>query len=565
MTRVGVFICHCGHNIASAVDVEDVVEFAKTLPNVVYAGHNLYSCSQEGLSSIKKSIVDNKLERVVVAACTPRTHEPLFRRACEQAGINKYLFEFVNIREHCSWIHAKEPELATAKAKKLVSMGVAKASLLEPQEEGESGVIPKAVVIGAGLSGLSAAVSLLDQGIETHIVEKEEVVGGLVREIALIGPENVDAQKLLADLRAKIETSSKAHVHLGSKVRELKGFIGNFEMTIDDGGKETCVEAGAVIVATGGVEFQPDGEYGFGEVPEVITQLELERRLSQGGVDARRIVIINCVGSRQPGREYCSRICCNASLKNSLRLKDSDPDRSVTVIHRDIMSCGTTEERLYREASDRGVRFVRYSPDRRPEVKKENGEVTVYVYDESLDEVIDLDVDLVVLATPIVSPEDSVDTSKLLKVPRDKYGFFLEAHVKLRPVEFATDGVFVCGAARWPVSARECIWQGQAAAAKASIPISEGKVRIEAITAEVDPDKCVACGNCVRACPYEAIQIVETESGGRAAKVSEAQCKGCGTCVAACHNDAVQQKGFSTGQLGAMIDALIRTAKEVAR
>ena len=565
MTRVGVFICHCGHNIASAVDVEDVVEYAKTLPDVVYAGHNLYSCSQEGLSSIKKSIEDNDLERVVVAACTPRTHEPLFRRACEQAGINKYLFEFVNIREHCSWIHAKEPELATAKAKRLVAMGVAKASLLEPQEEGESGVIPKAVVIGAGLSGLSAAVSLLDQGIETHIVEKEDEVGGLVRDIAVIGPENVDARKLLADLRAKVEASDRAHLHLGSKVRDLKGFIGNFEMTIDEGGKEICVEAGAVIVATGGVEHQPTGEYGFGEIPEVITQLELEKRLSQNGVDARRVVIINCVGSRQPGREYCSRICCNASLKNSLRLIDSSPDRSVTVIHRDIMSCGTTEERLYREASDRGVRFVRYSPEKRPEVRKENGGVTVYVYDESLDEVIDLDVDLVVLATPIVSPDDSVDTSKLLKVPRDKYGFFLEAHVKLRPVEFATDGVFVCGAARWPVSARECIWQGQAAAAKASIPISEGKVRIEAITAEVDPDKCAACGNCVRACPYEAIQIAETESGGRAAKVSEAQCKGCGTCVAACHNDAVQQKGFSTGQLGAMIDALIRTAKEVSR
>lgn len=565
MTRVGVFICHCGHNIASAVDVEGVVEYAKTLPNVVYAGHNLYSCSQEGLSSIKKSIEDNKLERVVVAACTPRTHEPLFRRACEQAGINKYLFEFVNIREHCSWIHAKEPEQATAKAKRLVAMGVAKASLLEPQEEGESGVIAKAVVIGAGLSGLSAAASLLDQGIETHIVEKEEEVGGLVRDIAVIGPENADARRLLADLRAKVASSDGAHLHLNSKVKDLKGFIGNFEMTIDEGGKDVCIEAGAVVVATGGVEFQPVGEYGFGEIPEVITQLELERRLSQGGVDARRVAIINCVGSRQPGREYCSRICCNASLKNSLRLMDSDPDMSVTVIHRDIMSCGTTEERLYREASDRGVRFVRYSLEKRPEVSRENGEVTVYVYDESLDEVIDLDVDLVVLATPIVSPEDSVDTSKLLKVPRDKYGFFLEAHVKLRPVEFATDGVFVSGAARWPVSARECIWQGQAAAAKASIPISEGKVRIEAITAEVDPDKCAACGNCVRACPYEAIQIVETESGGRAAKVSEAQCKGCGTCVAACHNDAVQQKGFSTGQLGAMIDALIRAATEGSR
>ena len=323
-------------------------------------------------------------------------------------------------------------------------------------------------------------------------------------------------------------------------------------------------DPGAVIVATGGVEHRPEGEYGFGELKGVITQLDLEKILGSGELGARRIVIINCVGSRQPGREYCSRVCCNASLKNAVRVLDTDPDASVTIVHRDIMSCGTVAEELYREASDRGVRFVRYGLDQRPEVSSEGEQLVVEVFDETLDEKIDLESDLVVLATPIVSPGDSSETSKLLKVPRDKHGFFLEAHVKLRPVEFATDGVFVCGSARWPVSARECIWQGQAAAAKASIPISEGKVVIEAITAVVDPEKCAACGNCVISCPYDAIEIVDTESG-RAARVSEAQCKGCGTCVAACHNDAIQQKGFSSRQLGAMIDALIRATAEVSR
>jgi heterodisulfide reductase subunit A len=562
--RVGVFICHCGHNIASTVDVEGVVDYAMGLPGVVYAGHNLYSCSQEGLSAIKESIEKNRLNRVVVAACTPRTHEPLFRRACEQAGINKYLFEFVNIREHCSWIHAKEKEEATQKAKRLVAMGVAKAALLEPQEEGESAVIPRAVVIGAGISGLSAAVALLNQGIETHIVEKEAAAGGMLKDVAVIGPDGVDAGELINGMLETIRASPKAHLHLSSRVRELKGFVGNFELVIEGDGREETVQAGAVIVATGGAELQPVGEYGFGSMDAVITQLELERRLRGGELRAKDIVIVNCVGSRQPGREYCSRVCCNASLKNALRILEANPDASVTIIHRDIMSCGTIAEKIYRDASDKGVRFVRYSLDQRPEVRAEGDRLVVKVFDETLDEKIDLDADLVVLAAPIISPDDSAATGKLLKVPRDKHGFFLEAHVKLRPVEFATDGVFVCGSARWPVSARECIWQGQAAAAKASIPISEGKVVIEAITAEVDPDKCAACGNCVLACPYEAIEIVDTETG-RAAKVNEAQCKGCGTCVAACHNDAVQQRGFSSRQLGAMIDALVRASTEGAR
>ncbi|HUV61902.1 MAG TPA: FAD-dependent oxidoreductase [Thermoplasmata archaeon] len=564
MIKIGVFICHCGHNIASAVDVEKVVEFAKTLPGVAYAGHNLYSCSQEGLSSIKKSIEENELNRVVVAACTPRTHEPLFRRACEQAGINKYLFEFVNIREHCSWIHTKEPEAATEKAKKLVAMGVAKAALLEPQEEGESKVIPRAVVIGAGIAGLAAAASLLEQGIETHLVEKDDRVGGLLKDIAIIGPEGTDSQKLIGTLIGDIENSPKAHVHLNSRVKELKGFIGNFEVVIADGVEESKVEAGAIIVATGARELRPDGEYGLGECAQVVTQLELEKMLSKSELTAKSIVMINCAGSRQPGREYCSRICCNASLKNAMRILDLSPDAAVTIIHRDIMSCGTAAEALYRNASERGVRFVRYSLEQRPQVKTGTGGVSVEVFDETLDEKIDLDADMVVLATPLVSPDDSVETSKLLKVPRDKYGFFLEAHVKLRPVEFSTDGVFVCGSARWPVNARECIWQGQAAAAKASIPISEGKVRIEAITAEVNPEKCAACGNCVTACPFEAIEITDCD-GVRAAKVNEAQCKGCGTCVAACHNDAIQQKGFSSRQLGAMIDALVRATTEGAQ
>lgn len=557
MARIGVFVCHCGHNIAATVNVEEVVEFAKTLPDVVAAEHNLYSCSEEGLGSIKKSIEKNKLDRVVVAACTPRTHEPLFRKTVELAGINKYLFEFVNIREHVSWIHAKEPQSATEKAKMLVAMGVAKAALLEPQKEGESSVIPTAVVIGGGLAGLTAAASLVAQNIDTHLIEREARLGGNLADIEIVAPELRKSKELLDEMIKELKASPKAHLHLSSKVTEVKGFVGNFEVTTD---KAEKIPAGAIIVATGAKEWIPKDEYGYGTVPGVITQMDLEKRLAKGE-KPKQVVFIQCVGSRQPGREYCSRVCCNTSLKNALRILDASPDATVSILHRDIMSYGTASEHMYRRASERGVRFMRYGLDRPAKVSRTQRGAAVNVFDETLDEDIDFDADLVVLATPMVAQNDSREVGKLLKVPLDKFGFFLEAHVKLKPVEFATDGVFVCGAARWPSSVGESMSQGMAAAAKAAIPIRRGKVVIEAITAQSDPDKCAACGNCVMACPYEAIEIVESE-GKRYAKVNEAQCKGCGACVAACPNDAMQQRGFTTRQLGAMIDALVKNAME---
>jgi heterodisulfide reductase subunit A len=560
MARIGVFICHCGHNIASTVAVEEVVKFASTLPGVVVADHNLYSCSEDGLGAIRNSIKQNKLDRVVVAACTPRTHEPLFRKICEEAGINKYLFEFVNIREHCSWIHAKEPGPATEKAKRLVAMGVSKAGLLEMQEEKESSVIPVAVVIGGGLAGLTAAASLVAQGIETHLIEKEGELGGQLCGIALLAPGFERTKDLVEPLVSELKRSKKAHIHLNSRPTDVHGFVGNFEVTIDERGKELKIPAGAIIVATGTREFQPKGEYGFGDLPGVMTQLELESMLAKGKCP-RRTVFVQCVGSRQPGREYCSRICCNTTLKNALRILDTNPKATVTIIHRDIMSYGTAWEELYRKASERGVRFLRYSLANPAKITKKDGSLLVDVYDETLIEEIDIETEAVVLATPLVSRDDSGELSKLLKVPRDKYGFFLEAHVKLRPVEFATDGVFISGSARWPSSAKEVMCQAMAAAAKAAIPIKQGKVVIEAITAWSDPDKCAACGNCVAACPYEAIEII-AQDGKQVAKVNETQCKGCGTCVAACPNDAMQQRGFTTRQLGAMIDSLVKHALE---
>jgi len=560
MPRIGVFICHCGHNIASTVGIEKVVEYAKSLPGVVYADHNIYSCSEEGLSSIRKSIEENKLDRVVVAACTPRTHEPLFRRTCELAGINKYLFEFVNIREHCSWIHTKEPDMATEKAKRLIAMGVAKAGLLEPQTESEAEVVPTAVVIGGGAAGLAVASSLAAQDIETHLIEKSSRLGGMLNDISVISPELEETKPLLDAMLRVLKTSPKVHVHTDTRLTAAKGFVGNFELTIDEKGESRNIKAGSIVVAAGAKELVPTGEYGYGSIPGVITQLDLERMLAKGEVPKRSVFIL-CVGSRQPGREYCSRVCCNVSLKNAMRIAEARPDSTVTILHRDIMSYGTASEKLYRDVSEKGVQFLRYSLGNPAKVRSQDNGIMVEVNDETLGEDIGLLTDVLVLATPMVSMEDATEIAKLLKVPLDKHGFFLEAHVKLRPVEFATDGVFICGSARWPASVRESISQGLAAAAKAAIPIKKGKVVIEAITAWSDPDKCAACGNCVAACPYEAIEIVDSDKG-RTAKVNEAQCKGCGTCVAACPNDAMQQKGFTTRQLGAMIDALVKNALE---
>jgi len=558
MPRIGVFICHCGHNIASTVSVEDVVRFASTLPGVVFAGHNLYSCSEDGLNSIMKSIEQNELDRVVVAACTPRTHEPLFRSMCERAGVNKYLFEFVNIREHCSWIHAKEPADATEKAKRLVAMGVSKAALLEPQVEGESNVTPTALVIGGGLAGLTATASLAAQGIETHLVEKEPRLGGRLNDISTLAPYSEDASTLLEQLVDEVMGSEMAHVHLDTKLQDVTGFVGSFNVVLNEAGKKKELRAGAIIVATGALDFVPTGEYGYGDVAGVVTQIEFEKALKRGEKPGR-VVFIQCVGSRQPGREYCSRICCNTSLKNALKVVEAGG--TATIVHRDIMSSGTVWEELYRNASEKGVQFIRYMLGDPPRIHREAAGIVAEIYDEALGEKIQIETDRVVLATPLISREDSAEVGKLLKVPRDKHGFFLEAHVKLRPIEFATDGVFVCGCARWPSSAKETMSQALGAAAKAAIPIKRGKVVIEAITAWADADKCAGCGNCVASCPYEAIELVEHE-GKKIAKVNETQCKGCGTCVAACPNDAMQQRGFTTRQLSAMIDSLVKHALE---
>ena len=553
--RIGVFVCHCGINIGGVVSVPSVVEYALTLPDVVYAEENLFTCSDEGVSAIRKNIAEQNLTRVVVASCTPRTHEPLFRAACEDAGLNKYLFEMVNIRDQCSWVHMKQPVQATDKAKDLVRMGVARARNLQPLTEIEVPVERSAMVLGGGVAGMNAALNLAEQGFDIHLVEKERELGGLLRHLNKLFTTDGDAQTLLATLVKRVEDNDKIAIHLGTTAEHVSGFIGNFVVTLDSGGERQEIKIGTIIVAVGASELEPEGQYRYGELPNVITQLELEKRLKQGTFDAKNVLMINCVGARVPERTYCSRFCCMSAVKNATLIREAAADAKVWILHRDLMTYGVEFEDLYRRSMKSGVRYIRYDLEHPPLIMGEDGAVAVKVWHQLLRREVELPVDLVVLTTPLVPNEDNSHISKMLKVPLGEQGFFLEAHLKLRPVEFATDGIYICGSARWPTDVAEGISKAYAAAAKAAIPLRRGFVRPEAATAEVAELRCAGCGMCVEVCAYKALELVERD-GKMVSQVSVALCKGCGTCGATCPSGAIGINHFQDVQLMAQMQAL---------
>jgi heterodisulfide reductase subunit A len=554
--RIGVFVCHCGRNIAAVVNVPEVVEYAKTLPDVVHAEPNLYTCSEEGISSIKEKIKALDLNRVIVASCTPRTHEPLFRAACEEAGLNKYLFEFVNIRDQCSWVHMRQPEEATAKSKDLIRMGVAKARLLEPLEEIQVDVTPSCLIIGGGVVGMSAALNLANQGFEVHLVEQEKEIGGLLLQLNKLFTTNAKAEELLADLVPKVKNHPKIKLHLGTKVKELNGFVGNFEAILDEAGESQKVNIGTIIVATGAEPLKPVGQYGYGKMSNVITQIELEERLKQGEFETQNVVMVNCVGARVPERTYCGRLCCMVAIKNASLIKEINPKAKVWILHRDLMAYGIDFEDYYRQSMEKGVRFIRYSLENPPEVIGDGRAEKVRVYHQLMKREIDLPADTVVLTTPLIPHSDNEEISRMLKVPLSEQGFFLEAHLKLQPVEFATDGIYICGSARWPTDVVEGMAQAYAAASKAAIPMRQGYIRPEAITSSVNEDLCSGCGICASLCPYNAIEMVSRQ-GRRVAHSITALCKGCGTCGAACPAGAISMNHFRNVEIMAQLEVMV--------
>jgi heterodisulfide reductase subunit A len=553
--RIGVFICHCGINIGAYVKVPDVVEYAKQLPNVVHAERNLFTCSEEGISAIKRGIKEHNLNRVLVASCTPRTHEPLFRAACEEAGLNKYLFEFVNIRDQCSWVHMREPEKATEKAKDLIRMGVAKARLLQPLEEIEMKVAPSALVIGGGVVGMEAALNLARQGFDIHLVEKEPELGGTLRSVNKLFPTNQEAVKLVKPLAEQVKNHPRIKTYLSSKVRQVTGFIGNFNVYLDGKGEENKFNVGTIIVAVGAEPLKPTGQYGYGKMTNVLTQLELEGRMKRGESLGQNVVMINCVGARVPERTYCSRICCMTAIKNAFLIKELNPKAKVWILHRDLMTYGVDFETYYRKAMELGVRFIRYSLEKPPEVVGDKKVEKIKVYHELWRREIELPCDMLILTTPLIPAEDNQNISKMLKVSLDEFGFLLEAHLKLRPVEFAMDGIYVCGSARWPTDVAEGISQAYAAASKAAGPLRMGFVKAEAINAFVNEDQCSGCGVCEVLCPFQAIEL-QPRDDKRVSHINEAVCKGCGTCGAACPSGAISMHHFTDEQILAQVEAL---------
>jgi heterodisulfide reductase subunit A len=467
--RIGAFVCHCGGNIGRVVDVPAVVEHAQTLPNVVWAQENMYSCSYDALEKLKEQIEEHDLNRVVIAACSHRTHEPLFQETIREVGLNPYLFEMTNIRDQCSWVHMHEHEKATEKSKDLIGATIAKARLDEPLQKTKLGVTPSALVIGGGVSGMSAALELAAQNIEVNLVERAPELGGNLHKIRSV-EDGRDPKEFMRSLIDEVSKSQRINVFKGSQVVDVEGYVGNFRVTVDQGGVDHSLDLGAIIVATGGTELKPD-EYLYGESRNVLTQLEYEEKLYNGEISVDCVVMIQCVGSREEGRPYCSRVCCTHALQNALETKRRNPDANIYVLYRDMRSYGFDED-LYREASEKGILFIRYDPEDKP-VVEEKDELHVLVKDPVLKRTIRIRPEFVVLSSAILPQEDSGALARLLKVPLTGNGFFLEAHVKLRPIDFATDGIFVCGLAHSPKSVQESVAQASAAAQHASKILSK--------------------------------------------------------------------------------------------
>jgi heterodisulfide reductase subunit A len=569
--RIGVFVCHCGHNIAGYLDVPALVEFARGLPHVVKATDSLFTCSDAGLAAIRAAVTEEGLNRVVVASCTPRTHEPLFQATCEEAGLNRYLFEFVNIRDQCSWVHMNEPDLATAKARDLIRMGVARAALLQPLDESELGVQPAAAIIGGGMAGMTAALTLARRGFAVTLIEREAELGGSLRHLFKLYPTHADARALLERRVAEVNDHPYIEVLTLAEVQSVRGYIGNYELQVHSRWpgmpSPLSVQAGIILVATGADEHKPAGAYGYGDDPRVLTQGEMEQRLGAGDLPSlSSVVMIQCVGARDEARSYCGRTCCLTALKNAMLLKERDPHTEVHVLYRDIEVHGTHFEDYYAQARDLGIIFTRYTPEEPPQVL---GDGRVVVYDELLGARLGIPYDLLVLSTPLVPARGARELARMLKVPVDEFGFFLEAHVKLRPLDFATDGIYLCGSAHWPAHLDEAISQALGAAARAATILSKDQIRASGVVSHVDEALCRGCERCSEVCEFGAIEMVEwtpkdrlpgfglTQRAGRrmVARVNAVVCKGCGACAVVCPTSALQAAHFTDRQVTAMIRA----------
>ncbi|PID44991.1 MAG: heterodisulfide reductase [Proteobacteria bacterium] len=551
--RIGVFVCNCGANIGSIVDVPAVARMAETLADVVYVEENLFTCSQDSQEKISAVIKREKLNRIVVAACTPRTHEELFQETLKDAGLNKYLFEMANIRNQCSWVHSREKEAATAKAMDLVRMAVARSRQIKSLDQPTIGVDSSALVIGGGIAGMTAALGLADQGFKVHLVEKETKLGGVARDlIATWQGEDIAAN--LAELRNRVEDQPLIDIHISTTVKEGTGFIGNFKTILSSNTGETEIVHGAIVIATGAEEYQP-GEYLYGKDDRIMTHLEMDRAVKAGDKrfsDAESVVFIQCVGSREPERRYCSKVCCTHSIKSAIRFKDNNPQTGVFILYRDIRTYGRRES-LYREAREKGVIFIRYDCDTKPLVTNKDGQLRVTVRDHILDVDVDIRADLLILASAIV-PRNNDGLARIFKLSTSSDGFLNEAHAKLRPVECATAGVFLAGMVHYPKPIEEAITQAAAAASRAAVTLSRETITVDGVVSTVQQFMCRGCGECEKACPFNAISVITDGEGRGMACVQEALCKGCGMCAVACPTGAATIRNYQDRDIVNMVE-----------
>ncbi len=559
-TRIGVFVCHCGANIASVVDTPSIVEYALSLPNVVYAQEQLFSCATNSAEEITETIKEKTLNRVVIAACSPLTLEPLFRETLREAGINQYFLEMANIREHDSWVHSREKEEATQKAKDIVRMSVARATLLEPLQEIELPVNKTALVVGGGIAGMTCALSTANQGHEVYLVEKDTDLGGMARRIPST-LEGLDVQSYLSDVIRKVYQHPSIHVYTDATIKEATGYIGNFVTRVKSERGAAEIKHGATIIAIGADEYKPT-EYLYGKDDRVLTYLELEEQIAKGEerlINSQTMVMIQCVGCRNEDRNYCSRVCCSQAIKNALKLKEINPEMDIYILFRDMRTYGFRED-YYREASDKDVKFIRYKPDDKPQVEvvEKDGQriLRVTVSDPILGQRLAIDTDTLALAAAVIPSAGSQEIARLFKVPLGPDGFFKEAHVKLRPVDFATDGVFLCGTAHYPKHIPEAINQAYGAAGRVAVLLSHDIVTVSGAVCEVNERKCMGCGACIDACSYGAIEFHDTQQGKKAV-VNPVLCKGCGLCNALCPTWAISLKHFTNEEVFSEIDAAI--------
>ncbi len=558
--RIGVFVCHCGANIGRVVDVPKVVEYASTLPGVVHAQESLFACSTDNARQIAGQIKEKGLNRVVVAACTPRTHEPLFRDTCREGGINPYFFEMANIREHCSWVHSREPKEATEKAREIVRMSVSRAALLEPLREYALPVDKRSLVVGGGIAGMTAALNLAEQGFEVYLLEKEPDLGGMAKRIHY-SIEGFDVRSFLDDLIKKVYRHISIHVYNDAVITDTTGYLGNFATRVKYGNMSKEIHHGITIIATGADEYKPT-EYLYGENPGVVTNIELGEKIDQADdriTGANSVVMIQCVGCRNEDRNYCSRVCCGHSVKNALKLKEINPDMDITILFRDMRTYGFRED-YYREASEKDVKFIRYVPEETPQVEalEENGKqvIRVAVNDYVLGEKLAIDADVLVLAAAVIPSPGNAEISRLFKLSLNPDGFFQEAHVKLRPVDFAAEGIFLCGTAHYPKHVDEVISQACGAAGRAATILTRDSVAASGAVCDVDENECVSCGACISVCTYGAIEFADTPAGKKA-KVNPVLCKGDGLCNSRCPTGAIFLKHYTDDEIFRQIDAAV--------